>query len=135
MKYKAVERIVTVEFVETANGAGYDLRITPEELIVRWGDTIVWDVQGLPQNRAEKIAFGNFLADELPPAVTFGKKGFAAARPKRVPKDDIPVKKTAKGFRARLDLGPASPGYYKYDIRSDGETLIDPDVEIRGPRH
>ena len=60
MRYKKVERIVTVEFVEIPGHPDYDIRITPEELVVRYGDTIVWDVQGLPQSRAEKIAFGSF---------------------------------------------------------------------------
>ncbi len=134
MRYKKVERMVTVEFIETPGGAGYDIRITPEEIVVRCGDTVVWDVQGLTKARAEKIAFGNFQPIALAPSVTFGKKGFSSARPKRLSGEDIPVKETAKGFRAKLELGSASAGYYKYDIKSEGRTLVDPDMEIRGPR-
>ena len=129
---KKVERVITVEFIES--GAGYDVRVTPEEISVRCGDSVVWDVQGLTKARAEKIAFGNFVPIALAPSVTFGKKGFSAARPKRIPGEDIPVKETTKGFRAKLELGPASAGFYKYDITSEGRTLVDPDMEIRGPK-
>jgi hypothetical protein len=136
MRYKKVERIVTVEFVEMPGHPDYDIRITPEELIVRYGDTLVWDVQGLPPSRAEKIAFGSFELVVAYPAVSFGKKGFAAARPKDIPKEDIPVKQNAKGqYRAKHDLGRANPGIYKYDIKSDGKSLVDPDVEVRGPKY
>jgi hypothetical protein len=132
MKYKNVERIITVEFIES--GAGYDVRVTPEEVVVRCGDSVVWDVQGLSKARAVKIAFGNFEPIALAPSVVFGKKGFSPAKPRRIPGADLEVKETPKGFRAKLDLGPASPGFYKYDIRSDQRTLVDPDMEIRGPR-
>ena len=115
-------------------GAGYDVRVTPEEIVVRYGDSVVWEVQGLSKVRAEKITFGNFEPIALAPSVTFGKKGFASTKPKGISREDIPVKPTSKGFRAKLELGQASLGYYKYDIKSDGRTLVDPDMEIRGPK-
>ena len=134
MRCKKVGRVITVEFIELPRGAGYDVRVTPEEIVVRYGDSVVWDVQGLPKGRAPKIAFGNFEPIALAPSVTFGKRGFSAAKPKRISREDILVKATAKGFFAKLELGQASPGYYKYDIKSDGRTLVDPDMEIRGPK-
>jgi hypothetical protein len=135
MKYRKVERVITVEFIETSAGTGYDIRVTPDEVIARYHDALVWDVQGLTEARARKIAFGNFVQIMGSGRVTFGKKGFAPARMKRLPQEDVVVGKTAKGFRAKLELGQAEPGLYKYDIKSDGETLFDPDIEIRGPRN
>ena len=135
MRYKPVERVVTVEFVQAPSGSGYDIHVTPEELVVRYGDTVVRDVQGLTLSRALKIAVGNFVQLVTYPSVSFGKKGFALAKPKRIPAGDVPVKGIANGkYRAKLNLGPATLGIYKYDIKSDGRTLLDPEMEIRGPK-
>ena len=135
MKYKPVERVITVEFIETSNGTGYDVRVTPDEIVARHNDILVWDVQGLPESKAKKLAFGNFVQVFGSGRVAFGKKGFAPARPRLIPSDDVVVAATSKGFRAKLELGPAEPGFYKYDIKSEGATLLDPDIEIRGPRN
>ena len=135
MRYKPVERVVTVEFVQAPSGSGYDIDVTPEALVVRFGDTVVWDVQGLTPSRALKIAIGNFDQLVTYPSVSFGKKGFAPAKPKRIPTADVPVKGVANGkFRAKLNLGPATLGIYKYDIKSDGRSLLDPEMEIKGPK-
>ena len=61
MPYRPVQRIVTVEFDrDPRRKKDYDVRITPEHVVVRHGDTIVWDVQGLTPAQADKVSFGKF---------------------------------------------------------------------------
>jgi hypothetical protein len=134
MKYKKVTRVITVEFVKDPRGKGFEVRLVPEPVVVRYADTVVWDVQGLPKSLAEKIAFTNFLPVEAPGRVVLGKKGLGAHRMRWQPKRSVPVKANGDRFRATLDLGLSDPGVYKYDIEFDGRTLIDPEMEIRGPR-
>ena len=134
MKYKKVTRFITVEFVKDARGKGFEVRLVPEPVVVRCADTVVWDVQGLPKSAAEKIAFTNFLPVEAPGRVVLGKKGLAAHKMRWQPERRVQVKARGDRFRATLDLGSSDPGIYKYDIEYDGRTLIDPEMEIKGPR-
>ena len=135
MKYKKVTRVITVEFVKQAAGQGYDIRVTPEQLVARYGDVLVWDVQGLPEGLATTVAFGDFQPLDVPPRVSKGKKGLGATTPKIKLGPVVSVRPAGKRFKATLDLAKADPGFYKYDIKADGRTLLDPDVEIRGPKH
>ena len=134
MKYKKVARVITLEFVKDARGKGFEVRLVPEPVVVRCADTVIWDVQGLTKSVAEKISFTNFLPVEGPGRVVLGKKGLAARKMKWRSKRSVPVKATGDRFRATLDLGASDPGIYKYDIEYDGLTLIDPEMEIKGPR-
>jgi len=134
MRYKKVTRFITVEFVPDSRGNGFEVRLVPEPVVVRCGDTVVWDVQGLPKSVAEKITFSNFLPVEAPGRVVLGKKGLTAQRLRWQPKRSVPVKSSGDRFRATLDLGSTDPGVYKYDIEYDGRTVIDPEMEIRGPK-
>ena len=134
MRYKQVTRFITVEFVKDPRGKGFEVRLVPEPVVVRCADTVVWDVQGLPKSMAEKITFTNFLPVEAPGRVILGKKGLAAHKMRWQPERRVPVKAKGDRFRATLDLGLSDPGIYKYDIEYDGRTLIDPEMEIRGPK-
>jgi hypothetical protein len=134
MKYKKVTRFITVEFVPDLRGKGFEVRLVPEPVVVRCADTVVWDVQGLPKRVAEKISFTNFLPVEAPGRVVLGTRGLAAQRMRWQPKRSARVKATGDRFRATLDLGASDPGVYKYDIEYDGRPLIDPEMEIKGPK-
>jgi hypothetical protein len=133
MPYKKVKRWITLEFVKQANGQGYDIRVTPEQVIARYGDVLGWDVQGLPGGLATSITFGNFQPLEVPPRVSKGKKGLGATTPK-LKLQDAKVGLKNDRFIATVNLDKTDPGYYKYDIMANGRTLLDPDVEIRGPK-
>jgi hypothetical protein len=134
MKYKKVTRFITLEFVKEPRGKGFEVRLVPDPVVVRWTDTVVWDVQGLTKSVAEKISFTNFLPVEAPGRVVLGKKGLAAQKMRWQPKRSVPVKAKGGRFQATLDLGSSDPGIYKYDIEYDGHTVIDPEMEIRGPK-
>lgn len=134
MRYKKVTRFITVEFVKDPRGKGLEVRLVPEPVVVRCTDTVVWDVQGLTKAVAGKITFTNFLPVEAPGRVVLGKKGLTSHKMRWQPKRSVPVKASGDRFRATLDLGSTDPGVYKYDIEYDGRTLIDPEMEIRGPR-
>ena len=135
MPYKKVERWITVEFVKQATGQGYDIRVTPERVVARYGDVLVWDVQGLPKSLAKTVAIGDFQPLDVPPRVSKGKKGLGATVPKIKLGPNVPVKPNRQRFIATVDLDKADPGYYKYSIKANGRTLLDPDAELRGPKH
>lgn len=134
MKYKKVTRFITVEFVKEPRGKGFEVRMVPEPVVLRCTDTVVWDVQGLTKAVAEKLSFANFVPVEAPGRVVLGKRGLAAHRMRWQPTPSVPVKAKGDRFRATLDLGSTDPGVYKYDVQFDGHTIIDPEMEIRGPR-
>jgi len=135
MPYKKVERWITVEFVKQATGQGYDIRVTPERVVARYGDVLVWDVQGLPKSLAKTVAIGDFQPLDVPPRVSKGKKGLGATIPKIKLGPDVPVRKNRQRFIATVNLDKTEPGYYKYSIKANGRTLLDPDAELRGPKH
>ena len=142
MAYRPVQRIVTVEFVkDPRRRKEYEVRITPEQVVVRHGDTIVWDVQGLPPGLAGKVSFGKFDLIEPAARIASGTKGLLPFKSKGLlgkVAGVTPPNKGAKAanrkYRAALEMKPADLGFCKYDIMFDGNTLIDPEVEIRGPR-
>ena len=132
MAYTPVTRVVTVEFVKEKRGKGYEVRVTPELIVVRHGDKIVWDVQGLPKGLAEGLTFGGF---ELKGAVS----RVSPAGKRLVPRTSGSFTRSASGVaansRAVLRTNRAELGRYKYTIYFNGEPLIDPDGEIKGPRN
>ena len=83
MPYTPVQRIVTVEFLkDPRRKKEYEVRVTPEQVVLRYGDTIVWDVQGLPAGLADRVSFGKFYLLEPSPRVVSGKKGLQPFKPK-----------------------------------------------------
>jgi hypothetical protein len=134
MAYKPVKRVVTVEFVVGPRAGELNIRVTPETVVARYHDTIVWDVQGLPAGLAKRISFGAFLPLEVPPRLRRRPTGLVPLKLRNTLKKTVPVKAVGKRYLAELDLGRTDVGTYKYDIEGDGQTLLDPDIEIRGPR-
>jgi hypothetical protein len=134
MAYKKVTRFITVEFFQAKRGKGYEVLITPEQAVVRCKDTVVWDLQGLPVGLARGISVGNFvLLDPAPPHVGHLNKVLVAGKPKGPA--GPPRWKAGKGrVTVTLELGPADPGVYKYDLLGNGKTLLDPEMEIKGPK-
>jgi hypothetical protein len=135
MPYKSVKRVVTVEFFEGPRRGDYDIRITPEQLVVRFGDTIVWDVQGLSAAAAKRVAFGVFVPLEVSPRLRLRQQSLLPSRLVPPSKQSIPVKAVGKRFLAVLDLKKTDVGFYKYDVECGNRTLRDPEIEIRGPRN
>ncbi len=136
MSYIPVQRIVTVEFLrDPRRKKEYEVRVTPEQVVVRYGDTIIWDVQGLPPGLASRVSFGKFYLMEPSARVVSGKKGLQPFKPKGL-RDQV-AKRTAPNTKHRtaLETRLADLGFYKYDIMFDGQTIVDPDAEIRGPRY
>jgi hypothetical protein len=135
MRYKPVKRVVTVEFVEEPRRGDYDIRITPEQIVVRYGDTIVWDVQGLPAGLATSVKVGAFLPLEVSPRIALRRRVLVPLRLRELPGEPIPVLLVRGHFQASLPLDNTDPGFYKYDIKFGDRTLRDPEIEIRGPKH
>ena len=136
MPYVPVQRIVTVEFLkDPRRKKEYEVRVTPEQIILRQGDTIVWDVQGLPAGLAARVSFGKFYLLEPSARVLSGKKGLQPFKAKGL-RSQV-AKRTAPNTKHRtaIETNLADLGFYKYDIMFDGQTIVDPDAEIRGPRH
>jgi hypothetical protein len=136
MKYHPVDRIVTVEFDKEAHGSGYEVRVTPKHFVMRYGDTITWVVQGLPRGLAKEVRFCNIHATEPCARVLRVKKGARKGLVQHaVRRFETPDVKVGNGFRATARSGQAELGRYKYDIYFGDELLLDPDGEVKGPRH
>jgi len=131
MRYKPVNRVITVEFRDDPRVRGrHHIVVTPDYAEVRYGDTVTWNFQGLPP-RAQ-IAVGNFRYE--------GELGTIAYKSGRVrnvtprPIQDTHLKSRAGGNQS-LGTAGYEVGLYKYDILVDGTVVLDPDMEIRGPRN
>jgi len=136
MAYKPVTRTVTVEFVKEERGNGYEVRVTPEHLVTRYGDRITWVVQGLPLSRAQNVKFCNFTAIELSGTVSLVTRKRKQVLVQASNRGFIPPSvSVGANFRATIAQGRALPGLYKYEIWFDDRLLLDPDDEIKGPRH
>ena len=136
MPYIPVQRIVTVEFLrDPRRKKEYEVRVTPEQIVLRHGDTIIWDVQGLPAGLAAKVSFGQFYPVEPSPRVVVGKKGLQPFKPRGLRGQVARRRAAGTKHRTAIDTKQADLGFYKYDIMFDGHTILDPDAEIRGPRY
>ena len=100
MAYKPVKRVVTVEFVKGPRRGEYDIRITPEQVVVRFGDTIVWDVQGLSATLATQVAFGVFVPLEVSPRLRQVGQRILPSRLWPLPKPSIQAKAVGGRFLA-----------------------------------
>jgi hypothetical protein len=133
MAYRPVTRVVTVEFVKEKGRQAYEVRITPEIFDARHRDKIVWEIQGLPEKLANRVTVGGFELLGPPARVTQTPGG------KLIPHGDRGFTKSVVGvgaaFKGTLKTDNAELGVYKYTIYFDGEPLIDPEGEIKGPRH
>jgi hypothetical protein len=134
MPYRPVKRVVTLEFVEGPRRGDYDIRITPEQTVVRCGDTIVWDVQGLTGTLLTQVALGGFVPLEVSPRIRLRGRSLVPSRPWPLPNQSITVKAVGGRFLAIHNLEKTDVGFYKYDIKFGNRTLRDPEIEIRGPR-
>jgi hypothetical protein len=134
MRYTPVKRVVTVEFVEDSKSGGYDIRLEPEQVVARYRDTIVWDVQGLPAGLAKQVAFGAFLPIEVPSRIADRNRSLVPLKPRLLPRESVAVKEVGARFQAAVNLDRTDPGLYKYSVECGGRTLRDPEIEIRGPR-
>ena len=129
MAYKPVNRIITIEFRELpGRGSAWEVVVTDDYAVVRSGDTIEWDVQGAPPRAV--VTVGNFTFLGTPVRVTV-KGGRVHVGRAPVLRDGLIVPR-----RGHLvaDTGGCAIGVYKYDVLVDGKVVLDPDVEIRGPK-
>lgn len=124
-RYKGVTRVITLFIYENPGGVIH-IDVTPDPAEVIAGDTIRWEVQGAPPGVEVKV--GKFTRIDPPPGIHVkrGKctvqkpRAIAATRLKRKPSNITAVTRDADS------------GYYKYDILFNGQTVLDPDIEIKG---
>jgi len=129
MVYKPVTRMITIEFwPENGPRSRQQIIVTPEYAEVRPGDTIVWRVQGAP--KAANVSVGNITYYGEPVRVSFQRGKVAIGRP-RLLKDPL-LKQKGKDWTA--DTHGCELGHYKYDVIINDKTVLDPEVEIRGPK-
>jgi hypothetical protein len=129
MPYQPVTRAITIEFIpEKGPRSRQQIIVTPEYAEVRPDDTIVWKVQGAP--KAANVSVGNITYYGEPVRVSF-PKGRVAIGKSFLLRDSL-LKQKGTDWSApthRCELG-----HYKYDVIINGKTVLDPEVEIRGPR-
>lgn len=129
MVYKPVTRVVTIEFrPEAGPRSRQQIIVTPEYAEVRSGDTIVWKVQGAP--KAAEVSVGNFAIYGEPVRVSFPRGTVAIGKPFLL-RGSL-LKQKGKDWTA--DTHRCELGHYKYDVTINGKTVLDPEVEIRGPK-
>ncbi len=119
MRYKGATRIITIYIGKTRNKCAID--VCPEQAEVIAGDKVVWQVQNAPSGVA--VTVGNLRRLEPAPDVYLRKDKAPLMRQKT-------IRPSGLVHRTR----GADVGYYKYDILFDGHTVLDPDLEIRGPK-
>ena len=121
MRYKGVTRVITVYVSKAGNNCAID--ICPEHAEVRVGDRVVWQVQNAPSGVA--VTVGNFRRLDPPPDITL-RKGKAPLLPEKRIRPNGPSRMAHKAHGG-------DAGYHKYEILFDGHTVLDPDLEIKGP--
>jgi hypothetical protein len=129
MAYKPVTRVITIEFRPVGGPKSrQEIDVTPDHAEVRSGDTIVWKVQGAPQ--AAIVSVGNITPWAAPMRVVFRRGKVTITKPSLL--KDALLKQKGKDWT--IDTKGSEPGPYKYDVIINGRTVLDPDVEIKGPR-
>jgi hypothetical protein len=126
MKYKGVTRNITIYFRQLGNaGTKYAIDVCPEHAEAVVGDEIVWQVQNA--SRGVDIAkVGNFRRLDPPPHILLHRGQAAMSAQKKIEPSG------KKGMAHTVNI--TDVGYHKYDILIDGQSMLDPDLEIRGPR-
>jgi hypothetical protein len=128
-RYKPVTRVITVEFRPMDKPKGrVEIVVTPEFAVVRCGDTIQWDVQGLP-SRFE-VTVGNFGAFGTASALKLSGARATFGKPAIMRDGNVALRRGVLTYETR----GVDPGVFKYDILVDGKVVCDPEIEIRGPR-
>ena len=128
MLYKGVTRIITICVSKVGKalktGQSYAIDVCPEQAEVLTGDRVVWQVQNAP--RGVKVTVGNFKRIDQPPHILVRANKPPITREMTIQ----PQKPSGLVYKART----THIGYYKYDILFDGHTVLDPDLEIKGPK-
>jgi hypothetical protein len=127
--YKPVTRVVTIEFrpVLLPKG-GFEVVVTPESAVVRYGDIIQWNVQGAP--RKASVTVGDFAAFGPCPTLKSVSRRIAFKKANPMKDENVVIRKDMPTY----DLTTEDPGVYKYAVKVNGTVVLDPDVEIKGPR-
>jgi hypothetical protein len=128
MAYKGVKRVITIEFDKVREGI-LQVNVTDDMAAVRTGDTVIWNVQGLPPVARRSVTVANFTLVEAPALVNIRNLRNPAVRHAPFPIRRMRV--TPAG--PSIDLRNLAPGVYKYDVVFNGKTILDPELEIRGP--
>jgi hypothetical protein len=128
-KYRPVTRIITVEFRPLDKPSGrVEIVVTPEYAVVRHGDIIQWDIQGVTGRLP--VTVGNFTAFGSAAIMRVKNGTTVLGTPKLMQDQDLSLKKGVLAY----DTARVEPGVYKFDVMVDGKVVCDPDIEIRGPR-
>jgi hypothetical protein len=127
--YRPVTRTITVEFRPLERPKGrLEVVVTPEYAVVRSGDTIQWNVQGLPGKAV--VTIGNLAAFGTAATVKLASGRVSFGKPAIMKDASLSVKKGVPTY----DTRNVDPAVYKYDILVDGKVVFDPEIEIRGPK-
>ncbi len=130
MHYQPVTRIITIEFRELpGRRTVWDVVVTDDYAVVRSGDTIEWVVQGAPKKAVVTVGNITFLGT---PVEMITKGGQVSVRRDTALRDEDVVVNRRGHLVADTDR--RAIGVYKYDVLVNGEVVLDPDVEIRGPK-
>jgi hypothetical protein len=128
-RYKPVTRMITVEFRPLDKPKGrVEIVVTPEYAVVRSGDTIHWDIQGLPGKF--EVTIGNLAAFGTAFAIRLSGTKATFGRPAIMRDANVTLRRGVLTY----DTKGVDPGVFKYDILVNGKVVCDPEIEIRGPR-
>jgi plastocyanin len=126
--YRGVTRIITIHIHKIGKalktGQKYAIEVCPEHAEALVGDTVTWKVQNAPSGVT--VTVGNFRRLDQPPDILV-----RANKPPLAQENTVRV---AKKLGLTHKVRAADVGYYKYDVLFNGHTVLDPDLEIRGPR-
>jgi hypothetical protein len=128
-KYNRVTRVITVEFRPVDKPRdGVEVVVTPDSAVVRYGDIIQWNVQGAPARAT--VTVGNFAAFGPCPTARFTSGKVRFKKPNAMKDEKVVERNGVLTYK----LSDEDPGLYKYTVSVDGTVVLDPDVEIKGPR-
>ena len=121
-KYKGVTRLITIFISRKEKKCAIDICPDPAEFVV--GDKIVWQVQNAPHDH--KVSVGNFRRVDPAPEILLRRDREPLVKDRTL----RPTGPSGLVYKTRK----ADVGIYKYDIRFNGKTVLDPDVDIRDPK-
>jgi hypothetical protein len=121
-----VTRVITI-ILQPESGGAYSFHITPEYAEANTGDIVDWVIAGAPADALIKVA--DFELVDGAPRVGF-KRDRPMAQSTFIP--DKKFTKTKTGWR--LNTKGVEPGVFKYDVYWNDELVVDPELEIKGPR-
>jgi hypothetical protein len=125
--YRGVTRIITIHIHKIGKalkaGQKYAIDVCPDHAEALVGDTVTWKVQNAPSGVA--VTVGNFRRLDRPPDILV-----RANKPPLALEDTVRV---AKRPGLTHKVRATDCGFYKYDVLFDGQTVLDPDIEIKRP--